>query len=235
MLNILNRAVKHTKQGISNASSIALLQLLVKNMERIRIILASISPRRQEMLQELGIPHELYTPDVTEEWEPESDPSFVARDLAVRKAKSCPDNEAMVIAMDTLVAFRKKKLGKPIDASEARSMLRLLSGKTHRVITGVALRMGMRLVSDIEITRVTFRKLSETEIDWYISTGEPMGKAGAYGIQGKGRLFVDRINGCFYNVVGFPVSCFQRLLHQLDHDRLSFLLQDVSADSRPSS
>ena len=117
--------------------------------------------------------------------------------------------------MDTLVVMNRLKLGKPGSEEEARAMLHLLSGRTHEVMTGVAIRWKDRMVSGVAMTEVEFRRVSEKEIDWYVATAEPYDKAGAYAIQGLGRIFINRINGCYYNVVGFPLTLFQILLKRL--------------------
>jgi septum formation protein len=141
-----------------------------------------------------------------------ADPAKVAKELAEQKALECDHQEALVIGMDTLVVIGKSKLAKPADAREARDMLRRLSGRMHRVISGVAVRYQGKISSSFEETKVYFKRMTEEEISWYIATGEPFDKAGGYAIQGQGRIFIKRIDGCYYNVVGFPLFCFQRLL-----------------------
>ena len=116
--------------------------------------------------------------------------------------------------MDTLVVMNRLKLGKPASAQDARAMLQLLSGREHQVVTGVALQWNGRVHADAAVTKVEFRRIHAREIDWYIDTGEPFDKAGAYAIQGLGRIFINRIEGCYYNVVGFPLTLFQRLLRR---------------------
>lgn len=179
------------------------------------VVLASASPRRQEMLEQLKIPFRVCISPVEEIWDASALPEKVAVKLAREKAQSVPAGEALVIAMDTMVAIGKKKLGKPVDHKDAERMLRSLSGKSHHVYTGVALRLGNKTVSDFEKTEVTFRKMSADEIHRYVKSGEPEGKAGAYAIQGSGRIFITSIHGCYFNVVGFPIGCFQRLLKRL--------------------
>jgi septum formation protein len=180
----------------------------------ISVILASASPRRQEMLQGLNIDFEVCVPNIQEKWDAGKNATRIACDLAIAKAKKCKRNYGLVIGMDTLVVIHRSKLGKPVDAKDAKKMLQLLSGKMHRVITGVALIWKGRVVSEAAVTKVQFRHIHAQEIDWYIQSGEPFDKAGAYAIQGLGRVFIDRIDGCYYNVVGFPLTIFQRLLRR---------------------
>ena len=182
--------------------------------DRFSVILASASPRRQQMLAELGIPFDVFVPSFPETWTASADPAKVAKDLAEQKVRECPRKEALVIGMDTIVVIGKSKLAKPGDATEAAEMLRKLSGRAHRVISGAAVSYRQRIYSDFEETKVYFRRLTQEEISWYIATKEPFDKAGGYAIQGFGRIFIKRIDGCYYNVVGFPLSCFQRLLRR---------------------
>ena len=178
------------------------------------IVLASASLRRQEMLQALDIEFRTFIPDLKETWDPSLNAREVTRDLAERKARRYRNRDALVIGMDTLVVMNRLKLGKPGSAEDAVAMLRLLSGRTHQVVTGVALQWKGRVLSDSAVTQVEFRTLRSEEIEWYIQTGEPYDKAGAYAIQGAGRIFIKRIEGCYYNVVGFPLMLFQRLLRR---------------------
>lgn len=186
---------------------------LVKNKAEIQIpvTLASESPRRKAMLFELNIPFRAFHSRIDETLKA-ADPSKAARDLAIRKVKACGKKDALVIGMDSLVVIGKNILGKPSDAADAERMLKLLNGKKHRVVTGVAISFQGRIVSESESTYVYFRKLIPKEIRWYLETGEPFGKAGAYAIQGLGRIFIRKIEGCYYNVLGFPVYAFQRAL-----------------------
>jgi septum formation protein len=154
-------------------------------------------------------------PDVRETWSHSAPPGRTAVELAKKKARKCREKSALVIAMDTIVTVGKRKLGKPEDAREAKDMLNLLSGHTHQVITGCALKWNGRMVTGMAKTLVEFRRIKPSEVDWYLATGEPFGKAGAYAIQGVGRIFINKIEGCYYNVVGFPLALFQRLLRRL--------------------
>jgi septum formation protein len=178
---------------------------------QIPIILASESPRRKEMLRKLGIPFKAFHSRIDETVRFEN-PEKAVCDLALQKVTAYNGKNALVIGMDSLVIIGKQKLGKPANAAEAEQMLKLLSGKKHRVITGVAISFEGRVLIESETTYVSFRKLKLNEIRWYIKTGEVFGKAGAYAIQGLGRIFIQKIEGCYYNVIGFPVAAFQRVL-----------------------
>ncbi len=178
---------------------------------QIPIILASESPRRKEMLRRLGIPFKAFHSRIDETVRFENSEKAVC-DLALQKVNAYNGKNALVIGMDSLVIVGKKKLGKPANVAEAERMLKLLSGKKHRVITGIAISFQGRVLTESETTDVYFRKLKLKEIRWYIKTGEVFGKAGAYAIQGLGRIFIQKIEGCYYNVIGFPVAAFQRVL-----------------------
>ncbi|HIS03278.1 MAG TPA: septum formation protein Maf [Candidatus Pullichristensenella avicola] len=179
-----------------------------------RLILASASPRRRELLQRMGYAFEVCAPDVDEHVEGRAED--IVRTLAVRKARAAAArcDEGIVVASDTLVSLEGKPLGKPADESEAYAMLRALSGRSHEVFTGVCLldaATGREAVEVVE-TRVRFRALSDAQIWDYIRTGEPMDKAGAYGIQGGAGKFVEALEGSFENVMGFPVDEVERML-----------------------
>lgn len=192
------------------------------------IILASASPRRQEILRSLGVPFRVVIPKIVEEWPLQMAARKVATGLAVQKACAADSRNDIVVAMDTVVALGKLKLGKPGDATDAMRMLRKLNGHTHRVITGVAMKYHDAEVIDYEETRVEFRRLTEKEIRWYAGTGEPLDKAGAYAIQGHGKLLIRRIHGCYFNVVGFPVSCFLRCLNKLGFSVFDFMAESYN-------
>lgn len=172
----------------------------------LKIVLASASPRREKLLNQINLDFEIRSTALEEK--KTGDPIRAVRQAALAKAstvvKECRD--ALVIAADTVVAVDNKILEKPRDSSEASKMLKILSGRIHRVITGLALvdSSGKQRV-DHEITKVYFRELSNREISSYVESGEPMDKAGAYGIQGQGALLVERIEGCYFNVVGLPL------------------------------
>ncbi len=178
------------------------------------IILASGSPRRREILSAAGIEFTVKTADIEETMDKILPPDVV-RDLAIQKAAAvnCADGDA-VIAADTVVSVDGKILGKPKDEEDAKNMLRMLSGRMHEVYTGVCVRCGNMSESFSERTEVYFKKLSEKQIENYVKTGEPMDKAGAYGIQGKGALLITHICGDFFNVVGLPVSKLYDLLER---------------------
>lgn len=182
-----------------------------------KLYLASISPRRRQLLRDLGIP---FTPLKPSFQEPEigktQNPRRLAVTLALLKALSCTPKvkNGIIIGTDTIVVIKNQILGKPANPATAKRMLKLLSNKTHQVITGIALikMPEKRIYTDAETTRVTFRALSDEEIKSYISTPEPYDKAGAYAIQGRAGLFVERISGCYLNVIGLPVSLLLKLL-----------------------
>jgi nucleoside triphosphate pyrophosphatase len=180
----------------------------------VKVVLASASPRRQEMLRALNVKFVVFVPSVQEKWNAKKNAARIVSELAIAKVRTCRIRNALVIGMDTLVVINRFKLGKPDNPEQAREMLQLLSGRTHQVITGVALKWKGRLVSHVAVTQVQFRRIRSAEIDWYIQSGEPFDKAGAYAIQGLGRIFINRIDGCYYNVVGFPLTVFQRLLRR---------------------
>lgn len=186
-----------------------------------RLILASASPRRAELLTSAGIPFDRDPAAVDEaprDGEPAGDYVLrVAREKAAAVSVRHPataDEESTppILAADTVVVVGGRLLGKPADDDEAREMLGLLGGRVHEVLTGVVLRTGGREVSDVVTTRVRFLALTAPEINWYVSTGEPRGKAGAYAIQGLASRFVDWIDGSWSNVVGLPVATVYRLL-----------------------
>jgi len=180
------------------------------------LILASQSPRRRELLG-LITEHFLVRPTGCDESFLCDDPAEHARQLALRKCAASLENQSLnpddaIIAADTVVFLDGVLLEKPATADEACVMLRRLSGNTHTVCTGVAVAFRGETRSFVQQTRVTFYDLPDSLIDWYVSTGEPMDKAGAYGIQGKGALLVKGIEGDYFNVVGLPVSPLYRLL-----------------------
>ncbi|MGD8267377.1 MAG: Maf family protein [Desulfobacterales bacterium] len=173
------------------------------------LILASQSPRRKYLLEQAGLTFRVMPSRIDESKRPRSAPDDYVQSLAIAKAEDVarlhPDS--WVLGADTIVAVDARMLGKPKSAQEARIMLRRLSGKTHHVFTGFCLcrRRTARRVADTVRTEVTFKSLTDQEIDWYINTGEPFDKAGAYAIQGLGTFLVRRINGSYTNVVGLPV------------------------------
>lgn len=180
------------------------------------IILASASPRRRELLDQIGISDYRVVPSEVEETVVcGMSPAATAMHLARAKARAVAETApaAVVIAADTLVVLDDVVLGKPADRREAAAMLTALSGREHAVITGFTIRQGsQREVCDHVRTKVIFRPLTSAEIVAYLATGEADDKAGAYGIQGRAAVFVERIEGCYFNVVGLPVSALARAL-----------------------
>lgn len=180
------------------------------------IILASQSPRRKELLTQMGIRgFKVTSPNVDEAVDDNLPPAQIVEQLSLRKARAVAeetDEEDLVIAADTVVAFEGAVLGKPKDEREAFSMLSALSGNRHHVYTGVTVIQGGRVVTQHEVTAVAFREIEPDEIANYIATGEPMDKAGAYGIQGIGSLLVSGIDGDYFNVMGLPVYRLGRIL-----------------------
>lgn len=181
------------------------------------IILASASPRREQLLKDLGLSFRVQASNFNEQGSlPEIALSLpaarkLAKDLAAKKAQAVASGYSrgeLIIAADTLVVAQGKILPKPQNGSHAATILRQLSGRWHHVITGVALMLAGKgkLETFAETSKVHFRSLSDEEISQYLKTGEPMDKAGAYAIQGQGRILVDKITGCFYNIMGLPVT-----------------------------
>jgi septum formation protein len=182
-----------------------------------RLVLASASPRRSELLSTAGFTFDVEPVDVDETPKPAETPTDyalrVARDKAAAwRRQHDGDPTACVLAADTVVVADSRMLGKPSNRAHAREMLLLLSGSTHLVHTGVVLRLADEELAEVVTTRVRFLDLSESEIDWYLRSGEAEGKAGAYGIQGRASRFVDRIEGSWSNVVGLPVATVYRML-----------------------
>jgi septum formation protein len=186
-------------------------------MSTCRVVLASGSPRRRQLLELIGIEHEVQPSNIDETMRPREAPRRHAERLAREKASTVAKREPdrITIAADTIVVINKKVLGKPVDADDARRMLSMLSGREHTVITAVAVARGRKLRSAIEEVRVKFRRLREDEIDAYIATGEPMDKAGAYGIQGYGATIVQCVDGDYFAVMGLPLARLVMLLRDL--------------------
>ena len=189
-----------------------------------RILLASTSPRRTHLLAQMGIVHEVVAPDYEEKHSTLLPPQELVMKLAHGKAASVAvkHTDCIVLGADTLVFYENQPLGKPSSAEEAKAMLRKLAGKTHDVYTGVALvhENANRSVSDFRHVRVTMRMLRDEEIAWYVKTGEPMDKAGAYSIQGIGAPFITEIHGDFYAVVGLPLALTFDLFARLEISNL---------------
>lgn len=188
------------------------------------LVLASASPRRSELLRNAGIPFTVDPADVREEPLPHESPLQYAQRLARDKALSVFQRhpQEVVLGADTVVVVDEHLLEKPADAADAGRMLRLLAGRVHQVITGVCLIAPGFERTEAEITRVYFGEMSEEEIADYVATGEPMDKAGAYGIQGIASRWIGRVEGCYFNVVGLPVERVYRLLRSLEAETGQF-------------
>jgi septum formation protein len=193
------------------------------------LVLASSSPRRRDLLENAGIPFTVRVSPVDEQVLPEEDAITYVRRLATAKASTVPAApDDLVLAADTVVCLDGAILGKPSHANEAKMMLKVLNGRTHEVHTGICLRFGMRILVDVATTRVTFIEMTEEEIDEYVRSGEPMDKAGAYGIQGLASRYVQSVDGCYFNVVGLPVSLVCQRMREL-----GWKLSDLATDSLP--
>jgi len=181
------------------------------------IILASSSPRRRDLLKLVGLAHTVRPADIDELPLPGELPEGHAERLAREKAEAVAtlNRDDLVIAADTIVVLDDEILGKPRDEADARKTLSRLSGRTHTVVTGMACSLGGRTVSGVENVSVTFRYLTEAEIEAYVATGEPMDKAGAYGIQGYGATIVRRIDGDYFAVMGLSLVRLVSLMREL--------------------
>ncbi|MCL2226306.1 MAG: Maf family protein [Oscillospiraceae bacterium] len=187
-----------------------------------KIVLASGSPRRLELLRMIGLSDFEVIPDMTEEVlcegiKPEQTVCKTALAKAKNVSRAC-DSGCLIIAADTEVYLDGEPFGKPKDAGGASVMLRRLSGKRHTVYTGIAIIYGDDIITASEATEVYFREISESEIKAYVETGEPMDKAGAYGAQGRGAVFIERLEGDFFNVMGLPVCRVSIMLRNLGVD-----------------
>jgi len=182
-----------------------------------RVVLASGSPRRRQLLNLIGIAHEVRPPNIDETMRPRETPRRHAERLAREKASAIAirDPDLITIGADTIVVINRKVLGKPRDKEDAARMLALLSGREHVVTTAVAVSRGKKLRSAVEEVKVRFRRLRDDEIEAYIATGEPMDKAGAYGIQGYGATIVERIEGDYFAVMGLPIVRLVGLLRDV--------------------
>jgi septum formation protein len=180
------------------------------------IVLASGSPRRKQLLEQMGLSFRVKQTDADETLPEGAPPDEAATELARRKAAVAVEKEpkALVIAADTIVIVGGKILGKPADEREAAEMLKMLRGRTHEVATGVCVAWQGVYRTACECTDVTFDDMTDADIGHYVSTGEPLDKAGAYGIQGRAGVFISRIEGCWYNVMGLPLAALRNLLEQ---------------------
>jgi septum formation protein len=182
------------------------------------LTLASSSPRRRQLLEMLGLAVLVQVPNIAEARRSVETPVDYVERLAREKALSVPG--ALVLGADTTVVVRDEMLEKPADAADALRMLRKLQGRTHQVVTSVALVAAEALHQATDVTNVTFRRLTDGFLEAYVATGEPMDKAGAYGIQGYGAALVERIDGDFFSVMGLPIRLVLRLLEQAGHPYL---------------
>jgi septum formation protein len=189
------------------------------------LILASSSPRRYELLLQSGLPFKAIAANLNEDLLPDESAATYVQRLAEEKAQAVwnahsaldtPDDPMIVLGADTSVVVEGQILGKPSDAADARRMLSLLSGRTHAVMTGLAVITGKKIARDVEITHVTFHQLNDREIAQYIASGEPLDKAGAYAIQGYAARWIPRIEGCYFNVVGLPIARAIALLAEVE-------------------
>lgn len=192
------------------------------SLSPITLVLASSSPRRQELIATLGLPVHIKPSHADETTPSDWTPDRVVEQLSLRKAQEVAGSleaaegvRRIVVGSDTIVALEGEIMGKPKDAEDAKRMLRLLSGRSHEVYTGVTCLEagpGGKTITSHRVTKVRFRTLTEEQIGRYVATGEPLDKAGAYGIQEKGALLVDAIEGCFFTVVGLPLSLLAEML-----------------------
>ena len=186
----------------------------------LKLVLASGSPRRRELLEGLGIEFSVRPADLDESLLPGEKPAQHVQRLAREKAAARAESGELVLAADTVVLVDDDVLGKPRDSGQARSMLERLAGRRHTVLSGVALIDGdrQRTAYGLERTEVRIAAMTAAEIEWYVDTGEPMDKAGAYAIQGLGAIFVDAVEGNYTNVVGLPIPLTQSLFRELGFD-----------------
>lgn len=179
------------------------------------LILASQSPRRQQLLSQMGLSFAVRVADIDETMDPALSPEDGVREISGKKACAIPAAEDdVVIAADTIVVVDGSILGKPHTPEEAMQMLRRLSGREHRVMTGLTVKKGEHCESCTEVTTIRFRTLSDTEIGAYVATGDPMDKAGSYGIQGLAAIFAQSIQGDYFNVMGLPLCTLCRMLRR---------------------
>ena len=184
------------------------------NVETVTLTLASSSPRRRQLLEMLGIPVQAVAPNISEVRRPVETPVDYVERLAREKAL-VPGR--LVLGADTTVVIRDEVLEKPVDAADALRMLKKLQGRTHQVVTSVALVAEETIHQATDVTNVVFRRLGESFLETYVATGEPMDKAGAYGIKGYGAALVERIDGDFFGVMGLPIRLVLELLERAGH------------------
>jgi septum formation protein len=189
------------------------------------VILASKSPRRKEILEEFGFKFKVEAKETLEKSEKENPKDFVM-EIALEKAMAVAEENYMewIVAADTVVVHNNKILGKPKNEEEAKEVLKSLSSQSHEVYTGVAIVNKQKNINITftELTKVYFKNISDQEINWYVETKEPLDKAGSYGIQGKGSILIEKIEGDFYNVMGFPISKFYE-----EMKKIGFKLKEI--------
>jgi septum formation protein len=192
--------------------------------DSIRVVLASASPRRSELLAQIGMSFEVMPTDIDETEHPGEDPVSYVRRLAIEKALAAVvGDDVVVIAADTTVDLDGMILAKPADDADALRMLGLLAGRTHQVHTGVAIRYQGRVAAEVNTSLVSMKASDDQWLRWYVATGEPHGKAGAYGIQGAAAVFVDSVHGSVTNVIGLPLSLLEQLLSEVGVSLLRLL------------
>lgn len=196
--------------------------------DSIRVVLASASPRRRELLAQIGMSFEVMPTDIDETEYPGEDPVSYVRRLAIEKALAAvvgddTGENVVVIAADTTVDLDGMILAKPADDADALRMLGLLAGRTHQVHTGVAICYQGRVAAEVKTSLVTMKASDDQWLRWYVATGEPHGKAGAYGIQGAAAVFVDSVQGSVTNVIGLPLSLLEQLLAEVGVSLLRLL------------
>jgi septum formation protein len=195
------------------------------------IYLVSSSPRRQTLLDQMGLSYTVSPVETAEDMTQNLSPENLAKNLAEEKLRAFLENQPVdtlwAVAADTFISYREKRVGKPRNRNEARAELISLSGMTHQVLTGISLYCNRKniIITEVDCTDVTFRSLSEGEIEWYLNTEEWKGVAGSYRIQGKGECLIERINGSYSNVMGLPITRFYGML-----TRLNFKFDKFPAD-----
>jgi septum formation protein len=205
--------------GLAGEYDAGLILKVMESAPAARLVLASQSPRRREILAAAGLAFTVRAPRILEQRAPGEAPEPYVLRLAREKAAAVEIAPGeIVLSADTTVVVDDHVLEKPLDRADARRMLALLSGRTHAVITGLCLRTSGRTIADSAVTRVRFMPLTNAEIAAYAASGEPMDKAGAYAIQGLASKFVDRIEGCYSNVVGLPIALVYRHLKDLGYN-----------------
>jgi septum formation protein len=184
----------------------------------VKLILASSSPRRSQLLDQIGLQHIVRPADIDESRRPDEPPGTYVERVAREKAMAIDGADDVVVAADTAVVFEGQILGKPAHPQEARSMLQRLQGERHEVFTCLAVARGPRLESLVDVTHVQMLTMTDDEIAHYVADGDPMDKAGAYGLQSRGAVFVESISGSPFTVVGLPLHLLPRLLHRVEVD-----------------